>query len=85
MHGELHKSAPYLFFRLELTQACICSFVPFFHPLGCVMCVRKEMCNVPSRRRETTGRSDLMAISGIRKLRFRVSAYQGELSHYNLN
>ena len=39
-----------LLLRLELTQARFCSFVHFFHPLGCVLCVRKEMCNVPGRR-----------------------------------
>ena len=38
--------------HLELTQVCVCSFVLFFHPLGCVLCVHKEMCNAPGRRWE---------------------------------
>ena len=51
MHGELHKSATNSFLlRLELTQVCVCSFVLFFHPLGYVLCVCKEMCNAPGRK-----------------------------------
>ena len=38
--------------RLEQTQVCICLFVLFFHPLGCVLCVRKEMYYTPGRRWE---------------------------------
>ena len=37
-----------LLLRLELTQGRVCSFVLFFHPLDCVLCVRKEMCNAPT-------------------------------------
>ena len=42
---RMHKNVTSPFLRLELTQARAYSFVLFFHPLGCVLCVRKEMCN----------------------------------------
>ena len=57
MHGELHKNVTNsLLLHLELTQVRVCSFVLFFHPLGCVLCVRKEMCNAPGRRWEKNAR-----------------------------
>ena len=45
---KVSQTSPLL--RLNLNQARVCSFVLFFHPLGCVLCVRKEMCNAPGRR-----------------------------------
>ena len=42
--------------RLQLTQIRFCLFIPFFQPFGCALRVRKEMCNAPVRRWETTWR-----------------------------
>ena len=51
MHGELQRSVTnFLLLHLELTQVRVCSFVPFFHPLGCVLCVCNEMCNAHDRK-----------------------------------
>ena len=36
--------------RLELTRSRVYSFVLFFHPLGCVLCLCKETCNSPGQR-----------------------------------
>ena len=45
---KVSQTSPFL--RLELTQFRICSL--FFHHLGCVLCVRKEMWNIPGRKWE---------------------------------
>ena len=45
----MSQTSPFLHFKL--TQACLFVLL-FFHPLGCVLCVRKEMCNTPGRRWE---------------------------------
>ena len=45
---KVSKTSPLL--RLELTQARLCSFILFFHPLRCVLWVRKKMCHAPGRR-----------------------------------
>ena len=39
------------FWRLELTQARYFVLL-FFHPLGCILCVGKQMWNTPGQRRE---------------------------------
>ena len=49
VHAHVSSQTP-LFLRLELTQVRVCSFVLFFHPLGCILCGRKEMCNAPGRK-----------------------------------
>ena len=53
MLGELHKSVTnYLLLRFELTQVRVCSFVLFFHPLGCVLRICEEIWNTPGRKWE---------------------------------
>ena len=39
-------------FLVSRANPSLCLFVLFFHPLSCVLCVRKEMCNAPGRRWE---------------------------------
>ena len=68
MHGELHKSVTNsLLLHLELTQVCVCSFVP--PSQLCFVRICKEMCNVPGRRWEkTTGWITGHEWFGLRKL-----------------
>ena len=51
------------FLRLGLTKSVfVCSL--FFHPLGCVLCVRKQMWNIPDRTWEKP-LDDQMAMSSL--------------------
>ena len=45
-YSKVSQTLPLL--HLELTQARVCLFILFFHALGCVLCVHKEMCKGPS-------------------------------------
>ena len=51
-----------LFLHLELTQVCICSFVLFLYPLGCVLCICKQ---IPLVRDEKKPLDESLAISSL--------------------
>ena len=49
---ENAKCLKLLFLRLELTKSVFVRLFFFFHPLGSILCGRKEMGNIPSRKWE---------------------------------
>ena len=53
------------FLRLELTQVRVCSFVFFFHPPGCVLCGRNEMCNTPGWKWEKKTLDESLAFDSL--------------------
>ena len=61
-YAKVSQTSPFL--RLELNQVRVFVYSLFSHPVGCILCVRKEMWNTPGRRWEKP-LNDQMAMSGL--------------------